>query len=211
MVPPVIAVATFALTNRVNALVTTTGVNTVEAEVVDTAEPSENHETPSKLPCNCTEPADTPALEVTTIVALVLTTPPSSAVPPPVAETADREARGLTPVVYCWTPVPEFESINNSVPLRTRKAGDDVHRGRPGNAQSYTLLAPERHGVLGPIVGTGVGAILVNIDGQRMARPRIHPVCVDHDGRPGGTIRVRNDFASEDAIQIAQRGRVIRI
>jgi hypothetical protein len=95
--PPVIAVATDARTNRKAVPVTTTGVNTVEAVVVLTAEPAFDHETPSRLVCIWTDPAETPEDETTTMTAVVRITSPSRAAPPPRAETADRETIGASP------------------------------------------------------------------------------------------------------------------
>jgi hypothetical protein len=53
-------------------LVVTTGVNVVLAELVETALPRENHAFESSDPYNCTEPAETPELEFTTMIAVVL-------------------------------------------------------------------------------------------------------------------------------------------
>src|SRR6516165_68970 len=102
IVPPVMAVATFARSSRKAVPVTTTGVKTVLAVVVLTADPRLNHETLSRLPCICTDPAETPADETTTMTAVVRITKPSNAVPPPVADTAVRETAGANPYVF-WT------------------------------------------------------------------------------------------------------------
>jgi hypothetical protein len=87
IVPPVIAVATRARTNRINTLVAAT-VYVVVAAVVEIAEPRVTKFVPSSDPSRTTLPAETPALVVTVAEAFALETRPSNAVPAPVAETA---------------------------------------------------------------------------------------------------------------------------
>jgi hypothetical protein len=98
IVPPVIAVAITAFRYLNGGVVVVTGAKTVDAVVVLTAEPKLYHETESKLPCSWTEPAETPALEDTTITEVVLVDKPSKTVG--VAEVADcatRDASGVMP------------------------------------------------------------------------------------------------------------------
>lgn len=103
--PPVIVVAALARTNRAAVPVTITAVVVLAALVV-TADPRAYQLVPSKLPCRATEPAETPALVVTAITAVVRPASPSSAVPPPVALTAVRLAMGRTPLVLACTEFP---------------------------------------------------------------------------------------------------------
>jgi hypothetical protein len=87
--------------------VTITGVNVVEALVVLTALPNEYQFTESKLPCNWTDPALTPALDVTTMAAIVLSDRPSRTDPPPVELAAVSEVTGASPEVPGWTLFPK--------------------------------------------------------------------------------------------------------
>ncbi len=78
--------------------VTTTGVNVVLAELVETAEPIVYHALESSDPYNCTLPAETPELELTTITAVVLVDNPSKTVGVDVvADFALRDTTGAMP------------------------------------------------------------------------------------------------------------------
>jgi hypothetical protein len=97
MVPPVIAVATRALTYLTKEAAVT--VDVVLAADVVTALPMVKKLVPSRLPSRTTLPAETPALVVTVATALERHTTPSRTVPAPVAETAERDLMGCTPLV----------------------------------------------------------------------------------------------------------------